>query len=254
MNGVTGIASARMKLARAWHHMTELESIISEYQDADNVEVRVDLFPNAEHENEIDCEVAAVSVSEVPDDWALITGDALTNLRAALDHAVYPHAERFPILLSNTNSKGEEICVEEIFDPVTTALILRHQPFHDPLPTHHPLGLLRELVDRDRHCRLRVSNQFKTELIFAPSDDYEVVNTPESAVHELVPGAVSKNFRLRLRPGVTQSQLTYNNRLRPTVVINIPGTNDDVPLIATMKSIHTHVSEILDQLEAIGIL
>ncbi|MBF6193524.1 hypothetical protein [Nocardia implantans] len=254
MNGVTGIASARLKLARAWHHIDDLARIVSEYQDANEVEVRVDFSPSIEDENEIDCEVAAVGMSDAPDEWALITGDALANLRAALDRAVHPHAEQFPILLSNTNSKGEEIYVEEIFDAVTTALILRHQPFCDPLPTHHPLGLLRELTNRDRHCRLKVSNQFRTELIFARSDDYEIVDTPESAVHELVPGAVFKHFRLRLNPGVTQSQLTYNKRLRATVVINIPDTDDDVPLIASMKSMHTQVSEILDQLEALGIL
>ncbi|MGW5727235.1 hypothetical protein [Nocardia beijingensis] len=254
MNGVTGIASARLKLARAGHHINDLERIISEYKDANEVEVRVDFSPSIGDENEIDCEVAAVSVSDVPDEWALITGDALTNLRSALDRAVYPHAEHFPIMLSNTNSKGEEICIEEIFDAVTTAIILRNQPFNDPLPTHHPLGLLGELVDRDRHCRLRVSNQFRAELIFAPSDDYEVVDAPGLAVHELVPGAVFKHFRLRLRPGVTQSQLTYNNRLGSTVVVNIPDTNDDVPLVTSLRSMHTQVSEILDQLEAIGIL
>lgn len=27
----------------------------------------------------------------VPDSWPLITGDILTNVRAALDHAIYPH-------------------------------------------------------------------------------------------------------------------------------------------------------------------
>ncbi|WP_063051996.1 hypothetical protein [Nocardia arthritidis] len=254
MNGVTGIASGRQKLARAWHHINDLERMISEYQEENKVEVRVYLSPSIEYDNEIDCEVAAISVSDAPDDWALITGDALTNLRAALDRAVYPHAEHFPILLSNTNSKGAEICVEEIFDAVTTVIILRHQPFHDPLPAHHPLGLLRKLDTRDRHCRLRVTNQFRPELIFPSSNDYEVIDTPGPTVHELVPGAVFKHFRLRLRPGFTQSQLTYSNRLAATVVMNVPDTNDDVPLVASMRSIHTRVSEILDQLEAIGIM
>ncbi|MGW4717724.1 hypothetical protein [Nocardia sp. NPDC004260] len=254
MNGVTGIASARHKLARAVHHINDLERMISEYQDANQVEVRVDLSPSPEYENEIDCQVAAVSVSEVPDEWGLITGDALTNSRAALDHAVYPHAEHFPILLSSTDSRGEEICVPEIFDATTTAIILRHQPYNDPQPTHHPLGLLRELVDRDAHRRVLVTNSFRTELIFAPSDDYEVVDIPGLAVHELVPGAVFKHFRLRLRPGFTQSQLTFDNRLAATVVVNVPDTDDDVPLVAGMRSIHTRVSEILDQLEAVGIL
>ncbi|WP_039802973.1 hypothetical protein [Nocardia araoensis] len=253
MNGVTGIASARQKLARAGHHINDLERRIAEYRKANPVQVRVDLSPSIEYENEIDCQVAAVSVSDVPDEWALITGDALTNLQAALDHAVHPHAEHFPILLSSTNSEGEEIVVQEIFDPVTTAVILRHQPYHDPRPTHHPLGLLCILVDRDKHRRVHVANHFRTELIFAPSDDYEVVDTPGSSIHELVPGAVFKHFRLRLRPGFTQSQLTYNNRLAPTVVVDVPDTDDDVPLVPGMKLIHARVSEILDQLESAGL-
>ncbi|MEV6324810.1 hypothetical protein AB0M45_27045 [Nocardia sp. NPDC051787] len=253
MNGVTGIASARQKLARAGHHISDLERMISEYQEANPVEVRVYLSSSAECEDEIDCEVAAVSVSEVPDDWALVAGDALTNLRAALDHSVYPHAEHFPTLLSRTNSKGREIHVEEIFDATTTAIILRHQPYNDPRPTRHPLGLLCRLVNRDKHRQVLVTNYFRTELIFAPSDDYEVVDIPGLAVHELVPGAVFKHFLLRLHPGVTQSQLTYNNRLEATVVVDVPDTNDDVPLVASMREIHTRVSEILNQLEAAGI-
>ncbi|WP_406230578.1 hypothetical protein [Nocardia sp. NBC_01009] len=29
----------------------------------------------------------------IPEDWPLMVGDVLTNLRAALDHSVYGHAE-----------------------------------------------------------------------------------------------------------------------------------------------------------------
>ncbi|MEU2034042.1 hypothetical protein [Nocardia amamiensis] len=254
MNGITGIASARQKLARANHHINDLERMISEYQDANPIEVRVDLSASTEYENEVDCQVAAVSVSEVPDDWALITGDALTNLRAALDHSVYPHAEHFPILLSRINSRGKEIRVQEIFDATTTAIIVCHQPYNDPDPAHHPLGLLHKLVNRDKHRQVLVTNYFRAELVFAPSDDYEVVDIPGLAVHELVPGGVFKHFRLRLRPGVPQSRLTYNNRIRATVVVDVPDTTDDVPLVASLKEIHTRVSEILNQLEAAGML
>lgn len=38
--------------------------------------------------------VYTVRVREpIPEDWPLMVGDVLTNLRAALDHSVYGHAE-----------------------------------------------------------------------------------------------------------------------------------------------------------------
>jgi hypothetical protein len=87
--------SALAKLGRAQDHRDDLVMQIEEWRRRDPWKITADaVIPDDldELERGIDLIEFKVRVREqVPAAWGLIIGDILTNLRAALDHAVYHH-------------------------------------------------------------------------------------------------------------------------------------------------------------------
>jgi len=85
--------NAYAKLVRAQEHLAELQTAVNAHREqdlSDELSARADDHPT-------DPALANVTISlklEAPLRWSLIMGDILTNLRAALDHAVYGHADR----------------------------------------------------------------------------------------------------------------------------------------------------------------
>jgi len=120
-----------------------------------------------------------------PAEISLLVGDAVHNLRSALDHAVYFLAERnlgtltpetehalmFPIV-GNENSKGAPADGSEIIDNLITrtlvgvpdparAFIKQEQPYHwgDGF-RYHSLWCIHDLDRIDKHRRLAVASAF----------------------------------------------------------------------------------------------
>jgi hypothetical protein len=79
--------NAYAKLVRAQEHLAELQTAVNAHREqdlSDELSARADDYPT-------DPALANVTISlklEAPLRWSLIMGDILTNLRAALDHAV----------------------------------------------------------------------------------------------------------------------------------------------------------------------
>ncbi|WP_281876941.1 hypothetical protein [Nocardia sputorum] len=164
--GITGIASARHKLDRAAHHINDLEQKVSIFAHDHPVEIEVKWKHSTKQSGEIDCEAVAKTVpTEVPDAWSLITGDALTNLRATLDHAVHPHGRNFPTRKSQFDRNGNVVSIRTIFNPTVTAVAEKHQPYHASDPDLHPLGILCDLVNEDKHRQLLVTNTFSANYL-----------------------------------------------------------------------------------------
>src|SRR5205823_591060 len=89
---------------------------------------------------------------EIPLSWPLIIGDCLTNARAALDHAVYPHVRRIKPALAPHRIKFPIVDSEarfahhrDWFDDSVRGVVAAAQPYHHDDSARHPLAVLRAL-------------------------------------------------------------------------------------------------------------
>ena len=172
--------SWRLKLDRAQHHMKELEAEIGRYADRHAYEARRvhEGYPKDDRWR------YALHVTEQPHfDIAIVLGDVLTNLRAALDHlavALAPrgrknHGARFPIIedvgMFNPTPTEKELAkyteARERFgsavsgmEPEAIAVLDTLQPYRiNPFPVGappqiHPFVALNRLVNADKHKKL----------------------------------------------------------------------------------------------------
>src|SRR5579871_98760 len=75
---------ARLKIERAKHHINDLDRRMRKFADADDA---YSIY--VEHDAKAGCDVIKViAMKAVPEEFALIIGDALHNLRTALDFAM----------------------------------------------------------------------------------------------------------------------------------------------------------------------
>ncbi|MEV6279127.1 hypothetical protein [Nocardia sp. NPDC051832] len=250
---VTGIESARHKLDRAAYHVADLAARVEVFTEEHPIEVHALWQPSTTHPGEVDCQAIAVTEpSDVPEVWSLITGDALTCIRAALDHAVYPHAWQFQILLSAVDQKGNPVVPKPVHSPAVTAVIEQCQPYHWPSAHHQPLGVLTELVNEDKHRQLLVTNGFSAQIQIVAPDGYAITHEDPQSGANLEKGSVITRFRLA-QTGVGPFEFQYQKHLRVTPVIDIPKTTDYRELIPELQTIHRYVTDVVDQLEAAGL-
>jgi hypothetical protein len=176
--------SAREKLRRADAHLDALQAKAAAWVDSDPYDFYwVDPDPNAITAH-LDLEIHVGVVEEPPEDLSLILGDVLHNLRGVLDHLFWALVSRrgtptweeartisFPISKSHAvfmdRSGIKSFRVRPKGTPKSTwrshppgrnrvtyterLAIQRHQPYHRKDPSSHPLAILRDLNDRDKH-------------------------------------------------------------------------------------------------------
>ncbi|MBF6229081.1 hypothetical protein IU470_28810 [Nocardia abscessus] len=167
--GITGIESARHKLGRARHHIEALGKELEAFVKSDPLQYE----PRWDYDEEADtfaCTLHVTKSTEIPDEFALIAGDVLTNLRAALDHSIFTHVlNNWPQAKGRALSKREiksiqfPIVDEELkpehgarFAPHVRRVIERIQPYNGGEALE--LRTLRELVNADKHHSLLVTN------------------------------------------------------------------------------------------------
>jgi len=94
--------------------------------------------------------------------WSAIVGDALTNLRATLDHLARQlfvldggqgRAEvYFPIMKRPRADGGPpRLGDHQVADSLISHHLDERQPYRDTEPAGHPLAVLNDLVNRDKH-------------------------------------------------------------------------------------------------------
>lgn len=164
------------------------------------------------------------SAPECPPHWGLVAGEAVYNLRCALDHLVWdlsvlycnrepldpkdrPWRTQFPICRNASDWKGSNIqkMVKHI-SPTHSARIEQLQPYHGwQGPRSHPLLPLNDLSNRDKHRELRftilVPSKLKATIRPGNVRDCEVVG--ESGMSHipgcpLEPGTELLRFSLRV--------------------------------------------------------
>ncbi|MGZ4363405.1 MAG: hypothetical protein ACXVFF_14335 [Gaiellaceae bacterium] len=156
-----GQSSAQRKLARGVEHVKTLcgEARTFEHGDA----YVPDTKRNIRSAQEVEYIVTAIENLRPKPEWPLLAGEAVHNLRGALDHAVYaltPPKYRggcqFPIFSDpcEFQVKGRPM-IRGIPTPIAT-LIEAAQPYKrlPPRPALDPLAVLNSFSNRDKHREL----------------------------------------------------------------------------------------------------
>jgi hypothetical protein len=101
---MASFSSSRAKIGRAQRHIDELQSAFEVFLQTDFCQLRV-----SEDPNDGTGIVSVESVASLPQEISLIIGDAVHNLRAALDHAIVQilgnrgKKEAFPVAKDKNN-------------------------------------------------------------------------------------------------------------------------------------------------------
>jgi hypothetical protein len=104
--------------------------------------------------------------AEPPVEWGLVIGDIAHNLRSALDHLIWqlcllqtskPHKRaEFPIFLEAGRYNATRISQ---LTPRQKALIEGLQPYHGSNPASHPLWILHEINNADKHRLIQLAGR-----------------------------------------------------------------------------------------------
>lgn len=154
------------KITRAREHLGVLDELIGAYVGRKPYEFAAEVDANSEMRT-------FLTVHELPPDelWGPIIGDAVHNLRSALDHLAWllalPSARRdtprgieFPIYLDDpaTNPKVRRALRKKLacLRPDSHALVDAAQPYKRG-DSHHPLWLLQALWNTDKHRSMHVT-------------------------------------------------------------------------------------------------
>ncbi|MET7752289.1 MULTISPECIES: hypothetical protein [Actinomycetes] len=250
---IAGIASAKHKLRRALLHIDDLDGQIQSYHTDNPVDVEIRTTDRYGWPEAMECEVVVINdpPSEVPDEWGLVAGDALTNMRAALDHAVHPHSWNFPTIIKKIEEGSSPLGC--IYSDAVTAIIESHQPRNVDVPRLHPLGMLCELVNTDKHRQLLVANHVSARLNVQQTGEFEVTEQEDFRKDDLRRGDVICKFRVKpVNAEAEKVTLTYRYRLDASPIIDIPETSEYRPIVPTLRAIHEEVGVILDELDTAG--
>jgi hypothetical protein len=224
-----------------------------------------------------------------PSSWGLIVGDILTNLRAALDHALFGHASsrkkltedeerrlQYPIVTSRENwfgapavpatattarkkkidSKRDQLA--PWVDADVLDAIERTQPFSVPKvpdPSLESLAVLDSLVNRDKHREIRVVSHVSKGLNIEHSTFKVLKNEPLEVV--MVEGAtvahitVERTLRMPWEASMwTGGMFHVVNGYNPC--IRVPATADYIPVRWGMNNLVARVDEALKFLKKAG--
>jgi hypothetical protein len=153
-------SSAQLKLARGVKHVYTLREEARTFENSDAYVPNVER--NVRSAKEIEYKVTAIENLRPKEDWPLLAGEAIQNLRSALDHAVYALAKKnrsksqFPIFTDpcEFQVKGRPL-IAGVPSPVR-ALMERRQPYNrfPQNPARDSLAILNRLSNHDKHRTL----------------------------------------------------------------------------------------------------
>jgi hypothetical protein len=156
---VTPTTSAQRKFARGVEQVRQLLAETDAFERRNAYTFRVEI--EARSTNQIRYRGLAVEHEAPPDAWPLLAGEAIQNLRSALDHMVYTASgersrTQFPIFKDACEFQvlGSRM-LKGVPDPVR-ATIENAQPYqtNPNAPARAPLELLHVLSNRDKHRTL----------------------------------------------------------------------------------------------------
>jgi hypothetical protein len=255
----SGIPSARKKLGQAKVHLDSLDQQIHSFRKGFPYEFEMTSAGNGPFMPDFWIDVTVTKAPPVPDLWALTTGDILTNLRGALDHAVFPHIRakrpglearkiQFPIEDQIATWENKK----QWFKRPVLKVVGKFQPYRYPDPPREALAVLRELVNMDKHRDLVIANYAVDSFVVAPQDFFEIVHTTVFKT-EMTPGARVAKSHLKLVKQLHGSQWKhFPCHVEYGETIRLPGLDDRESLLTTMQVLVGFVEQVLDELQCAG--
>lgn len=259
----SGIPSARKKLGRAQVHADALRVDVDAFRKQSPYEFEMEPLGNSRGRADIRVIAKVTRATPIPDSWALIMGDILTNVRAALDHAVYPHVRanapdvqrwqiQYPIADSAAEFEAKTAKTEGWFTKDVHRVIEQWQPYHADDPSGHPLRILQKLVNIDKHRSLLVADYPVVGFGMPTHELYETASPTEFFRVKMVAGAVVACLHLRLVKGVHGDHpMQVPGKFLPLATIEIEGIEERVPLLAAIDRI-MKIGRHLEALEEAG--
>jgi hypothetical protein len=198
------IDGALLKLRRGKEHADALKGAIESSQDSIRAGVQFDADRGR-------CIAWIERAPTMPAEWSLLVGDCIANLRAALDYlayelvaldngGVYDERTQFPIADAPERLSSRDQRTLKLLTPGHRATIESHQPYAgtnppwvlDDLALKHPLAVLREMSNQDKH-RLLVGTYIGVTI------DRLEIGGPDLRIgnHRDIRGT----YRMRLEPG-----------------------------------------------------
>lgn len=184
-------SSAQRKLTRGIEQVQTLRREASAFEDRDAYVFRAEEQSRSTEEIRYRC--YATEREAPPDHWPLLAGEAIQNLRSALDHAVWAASKRrgrntgFPIFTDECEFKVLGRRMIQGVPEAKRAFIEEAQPYRvlEDAPTLDSLEWLRSLSNIDKHRALNavvgvVSIEFAGVIGFAK------VHWEQNAVHRVL--------------------------------------------------------------------
>ena len=161
------LSSAQRKLAWGVEGVKTLQAEADSYRGRQAYVFDTEREARSPHEVQFRC--FATEIEAPPDHWPLAAGDAIQNIRSALDHCVWaawkvanPNAAdgnhtQFLLLTDPDDWKRQKRRLEGVPEPVR-ALVKRSQPYNrwQQAPASDTLAILARLSNSDKHRALRV--------------------------------------------------------------------------------------------------
>lgn len=263
--------SAYAKLSRAKKHLSELEASLAAYDDSEAIRVversRNDPFDSRQVIVE---SVVRVKVEPPTEEWGLIIGDILTNLRGALDHALFGHiiarhpgltnkeqqSIQFPVVDEQANWPKAEKKYRDPANPWVAQpiwdKIRDNQPMVDEsTASTHQLHVLHKLVNLDKHRAVHVVVQRGTATM---DSSYQQITELPRGGQPLVDGTVlAQEHRLRPLPGQPTRLDKPRGGSAYTTLLDIPWRPDaEWGALDLMEELVDATSRCLDALQAAG--
>lgn len=279
--------SAYAKLGRAQEHLGELKESVDTAR-AEDLSGGLSAVVN-DHPTDPSLALLTLTLQkqQAPEEWSLMMGDILTNLRAALDHAVYGHADRrqqlnsrqrkdlkYPIFTEEhdwigapeqfnpdgTVRKPARVGARDelgpLVDPAVLAVIETSQPFNaqNGPPTWHGLALLSGLVNRDKHRAVHEVPINIADLMLDGADVDVVSSDPAQTLPDGAIRITAVVRRPRRAGGAEPKDVLVNFRAVAAYIeeIELPRVNDHRPFLTVMEALVKMVGDLLDELKAAG--
>ncbi len=188
------LAGCWAKLERAKHHLDDLYVEILEWGVGDATDVPPPVGKRYDA-NEGCFIYFNTEVTDTPTSWSLIAGDAINNLRGALDHLAWVLSD-FGAHTNNKDHVSFPICWEPNradadigrripgIDTTHKAIIKRYQPCTrtGPLRKAHPFGILQTLSNDDKHRKLLILPGRNYQCFVKLPSEYPDFNVTHTAV------------------------------------------------------------------------
>ena len=262
MTKVDRFVSSRAKIARAEAHRASLVPEVSAFVAGKPFDVR-SVHNIAAAKGPIRFVYSITRIDPVPTGWALVAGDAIQNLRAALDHAMWSvvlakkgrkFAEanapkiQFPVVELATKFPRKSLIELGVPDKIVD-IVEAAQPYSRlaNAPRDDLMWCLRTLSNYDKHRLLHVVSMIPEEVVVRPTPDL-----PGGRIEMLAEGPMRKGQVVRFTaPRPSQPFfVTVNFELKVGVSIEATPETRAIPIEYGIRAMRDRTIEVVDTIES----